>query len=481
MCIGKGGISGEAGGHLVPGGALPDRPGAGLLRHLACGRTAGAATGALARYPRGLGRGLGAIHRDRGAGHDRPGPPQRGGRGELPARAAALLLAAGIICGIAGLFPGYIGGLSLARQPAELVPHLIYLGAWAASALLVLAGGVRPGSARPGSARLQAGALLGIGTSVITFGLFVADVGQVIAGGAHLFDFGLLLSLASWLGCTAGAVAAVRLQPAGAPLRPHRPGPGAVLTLGVTTLAALGAAVTFAPSWDSYTLRTAAGAVQSLTAGNSFANPAPVITGDVAVMVALVGVAAAAALWRPARLGAVLLAGALIPMAAQAISALVQTVESTSPAQFGISPAQAAQADLTISNGLTPVFWVYCAFVIALAAICLFLSAPPRRVPDPAAPPPPPGLEPAGAWQAPASPWQAAADPGQAPAGPGRPPRAPGRHRPVWTRPSQPLTQAPSAAVDGACGAVTRRPPRGRTWSGTRTRPRDASRAGCSS
>ncbi len=330
-------------------------------------------------------------------------------------RVAVLLLAVGIICGIAGLFPGYIGGLSLAAQPAELVPHLIYLAAWAASALLVLAGGTRPDSAR-----LRAGALLGIGTSVITFGLFLADVGQVIAGGTHLFDFGLLLSLVSWLGCTAGAVAAFRLQPAGAPLRPHRRGPGTVLTLGVTTLAALGAAITFAPSWDSYTVRTAAGAVQSLTAGNSFANPAPVITGDVAVMVALVGVAAAAALWRPARLGAVLLAGALIPMAAQAVSALVQAAESTSPAQFGISPAQAARAGLTISNGLTPVFWVYCGFVAALAAICMFLSAPPRRLPHPAAPAPAPGLEPAGAWQAPAGLWQAPAEPGQAPAGPGQ-------------------------------------------------------------
>ena len=95
---------------------------------------------------------------------------------------------------------------------------------------------------------------------------------------------------------------------------------GAVVML---ILAALGAAIAFAPSWDSYILRTAAGATQSLTAGNAFANPAPVIAGDVAVMVALVAVVVAAALWRPVRLGAALLAGAIIPMAAQAISALV--------------------------------------------------------------------------------------------------------------------------------------------------------------
>ena len=92
---------------------------------------------------------------------------------------------------------------------------------------------------------------------------------------------------------------------------PARRGP--VLTLAAAALAAVGAAIAFAPSWDSYTLRTAAGLTHTLTAGNSFANPAPVIAGDVAVMVTLVAVVAAAALWRPARLGAVLLAGAVVP------------------------------------------------------------------------------------------------------------------------------------------------------------------------
>ena len=145
---------------------------------------------------------------------------------------------------------------------------------------------------------------------------------------------------------------------------------GRILRLALATAVALGTAVTFAPSWDSYTLRTAAGATQSLTAGNAFVNPAPVIAGNVAVMVALVVVAAAAAWWRPGRTGTALLAGAIIAMAAEAISAVVQVGEAVSPAQFGISGARAAQAGLTISPGLTPVFWVYCAFVLALAATC---------------------------------------------------------------------------------------------------------------
>ena len=299
---------------------------------------------------------------------------------------AAALLAAGVVCGIAGLFPGYLSGVSLAQQPANLVPHVLYLAVWAASALLILLGG----------ARLRAGALLGLGTSVVTFGFFFADAGQVIAGGAHLMGAGLALGLAGWLVCTAGAAVAFSLRPSGARQRPAgRTGVAGllgeaglirpdwrdrrtVLAVALAGAAALGTAITFAPSWDSYTLQTPAGVVHTLTAGNAFANPGAVIAGNVAVMAALVLAAVAAALWRPVRLGAALLAGAAIPMVAQMISALIQAGEAVSPAQFGISPAQAAQAGLTISTGLTPVFWVYVVFVVLLAVTCgwLLLSAP---------------------------------------------------------------------------------------------------------
>jgi hypothetical protein len=282
---------------------------------------------------------------------------------------AAALLAIGVACGIAGLFPGYLGAASLAREPAELVPHAIYLAVWTASALLILAGGTR----------LRAGALLGMGMGIVTFGFFFADAGTAVAGSAPA-DAGLVLGLIGWFACTAGAVTAFRLGPAGLPGRLRWPerGPAAV-TSALAALGALGAAVAFAPSWDSYTLRTSSGATQSVTAGNAFANPGLVIAGDLAVMAALVAVVAAAILWRPVRLGAVLLAGAMIPMAAQAVSALVMLGEAPSPAQFGISPAQAAQAGLTISSGVTPAFWIFCAFVVALAVTCAQMLIPGRR------------------------------------------------------------------------------------------------------
>jgi uncharacterized membrane protein YczE len=123
-------------------------------------------------------------------------------------------------------------------------------------------------------------------------------------------------------------------------------------------------------------------------------------------MAALVAVVAAAILWRPLRLGAVLLAGAVIPMVAQAISALVELGETPSPTEFGISPAQAAQAGLTIRSGVTLAFWIYCAFVVLLVAACvrmlttgrpagpaatapaLAATAPDPTAPDPTAPDP---------------------------------------------------------------------------------------------
>jgi hypothetical protein len=284
---------------------------------------------------------------------------------------AAVLLAAGVILGIASLFPAYLDGQSLAQQPANLVPHVIYLAAWCLSAGLILLGG----------ARLRMGALLGTGLSVVTFGLFFADAATAIAGGSQA-GAGLVLGLLGWLACAAGSVVAFRLRPAGTSgrsgalgrrLRGSDAGP-----LGLLVLAGLGTAVAFAPSWDSYVLRTASGETQSLTAGNAFANPGLVIAGDVAVMVAVAVVVIAAALWRPMRHGAVLLAGAIIPMAAQAISALIQVGEPVSPSQLGISPAQASQLGLTISSGLTPVFWVYCVFVVALMVSCAWMFFTPH-------------------------------------------------------------------------------------------------------
>jgi hypothetical protein len=269
---------------------------------------------------------------------------------------AAALLIIGVLAGIVGLFPDYLDGSSLAQQPAELVPHVVYFAVWSASALFILLG---KNSLRPAG-------LLAVGTSVVTFGLYFADAGTAIAGGAHVMGAGLVLGLVGWVACAAGSGLAFARAPGRdrqAAKRGFEPFAFIALTLG-----GLGAAAAFAPSWDSYVLKTAAGVTESLTAGNVFSNPGPIIAGNLAVMIAFVAVVVAAALWRPVLEGAALLSGAVVPMVAQAISAFVQLGEHVSPTMFGISPSAAQQSGLTITSGVTLAFWIYCAFVLALIA-----------------------------------------------------------------------------------------------------------------
>lgn len=302
----------------------------------------------------------------------------RGSGAAVRARAvaAAALLGAGVAVGVAGLFPGYLGGSSLASQAWQLIPHVIYLAVWTVSAVLILLGGTRG----------RIGALLAAGLSAVTFGLYAADGAMAVTGGGSAGGAGLVLALVGWLACAAGSAVAMLAGRRGAGSQPGRQGTlarprGSELGPAVMlVLAGLGAAAAFAPAWDSFTLRTAAGQSQTLTAGNVFANPGLVIAGDVAVMAALAAAVIVAAFWRPVRHGAALLAGAVIPMAALAVSALVQVGVTPSPAQFGITPAQASQLGLTISAGVTPAFWIYCGFLVVLAVSCAWMLLTPHPV-----------------------------------------------------------------------------------------------------
>jgi hypothetical protein len=264
------------------------------------------------------------------------------------------LLALGIVVGVIGLFPSYLSGASLASQSYQLVPHLIYLLAWATAAVLIVTGG----------SRLRVGAMLGLGTTLVTFGLFFADAGTVM-GHLGTAGPGLTLGLISWLACAAGSALAFQVRRHDGPARPEHHEIVPVVTL---IGAAIGAAVAFAPSWDSYLLRWNFGST-TRTLGDAFSNPAAMVTGDVLVMVAVVAVVAVAALWRPVRHGGWLVIGAAVPLVAQAISAMIEIGVPTAPQTFGVSPSEASIIGLTITNGLTPMFWVFCGFVVTLALL----------------------------------------------------------------------------------------------------------------
>jgi hypothetical protein len=291
---------------------------------------------------------------------------------------AAALLGLGVLLGLIGLFPGYIGTPSLTSLPGQLVAHLIYLAGWAGCAALVLLGGTRQ----------RIGALAGIGVSAITLGLFGSDAASAVtATSSNLFGAGLALTLIGWAVCTAGAVLAfllagrangpARLGLRGAPIVPLMP----LVTL---VIAGIGAAIAFAPSWDRFTVESVTGPLKSVTEGNAFSNPGLVIAANVVTMIAIVAVVVIAAMWRRAGSGAALLAGALVPLVAQAISALVQLGQAVSPDQFGYTPLQVYEFGLTVSSGVTVAFWVFCAFVVALILSAVqMITAPDAAVPWP--------------------------------------------------------------------------------------------------
>ncbi len=284
---------------------------------------------------------------------------------------AAGLLAIGVLCGVIGLFPGYLGGSSIASQPVLLVPHVIYLAAWTLSAGLLLFGGL---------AR-RAGALLGAGTSIVTFGLFFTDVGTVIADGSRLMGAGLWLSLIGWIACAAGSAMACLIRADGDKALsigvPGRPRGYQIASSALLILAGIGAAAAFAPSWDSYLIHLNNGTTVWQIAGNAFSNPGWMIAGNLITMIVFGLVVIAAVLWRPVKLGVMLLAGAVIPMAAQAISALVQVSEPTPPSQFGISSQQASQLGVTIINGVTPAFWIFTILMVVLIVSCAWMLVAP--------------------------------------------------------------------------------------------------------
>jgi hypothetical protein len=363
------------------------------------------------------------------------GPAPAGRRGATALLAGEGLLVLGVVLGLAGLFPDYIGGQSLLSQGDQVVPHLCYVIAWAVSAGLIALSVSRPRAAR-------LGALFALGLSAVTLGLFLSDVGEVTSDGVPLGS-GLVISLLGWFACTVGAAFAlvascrdkdparaglsaglsgpVSVEP-GWPARPTRAHAG---PLALLVLASIGTAAAFAPSWDSYTVTQASlGVTKTYLEGNAFSNPGVMIAGSVAVMVAVIGVAALAALWRPARQGALLLAGAIVPLAAQAISALIQ-VSQPAYGLFGLTQAQANSEGVTITAGVTPIFWVYCVFVIALVVSCAWLLTTPGQPAIPAVPMSP-WMPPAGAEAGlPLNGGQAAEDlsdtvPGQSDAVPGQ-------------------------------------------------------------
>jgi hypothetical protein len=282
-------------------------------------------------------------------------PPAAPAAGGARIRLAAGLLAIGIVAGVASLFPEYQGFGSLASATDSLVEYAGFLAAWTAGLALILSRRGLP----------PAGALLGLGTAAATLGVFAIDLSVAVTGSAAHVGPGLVLALLGWLSCTAGVAVAIGGRPAGWPRRPQG---RALAPAAVLLIAALGIALAYGPLSFSFTWSGG-----SLISGDLYPfSPSLTSFANVFLMVIFVAAIVAAVLWRPARLGAAMAAGALVPMALQAVWTLI---------------AIAQYVPATAAGGVTPAFEAYCAFVIVGALACGWLATI-RETPRPASPGP---------------------------------------------------------------------------------------------
>ena len=80
----------------------------------------------------------------------------------------------------------------------------------------------------------------------------------------------------------------------------------------------------------------------------------------------------------PARQGALLLAGAIVPLAADVVSALIQVRSAGVAGDVRhLLARKPPPLGLSISTGLTGIFWVYFVFVISLLVSCAWLFTEP--------------------------------------------------------------------------------------------------------
>ena len=257
-----------------------------------------------------------------------------------------------------------------AFQLAELLEFSLSAGVLAASAGLVVAGSWPVAvSSHPDSRsrRRVCGGLLGASMCPLCLVSSLAALGDVIAGIAP--PPYSLLSSTIWLPVAAGSgLSLVRkggLASVGRLGRPRRADAVPLALLAVTVAGALAAWV---PPSIQYTFTGSMGP-HSEQLGYAFDAPWEEIAAAVGQMIVIAAMAAAAALWRPARLGAVQLTGAVLLLANQAIVGIASVIEAPPKSYFGMAPT----FRMTISVAATPWLWAYWGFTAALVVAYTWL------------------------------------------------------------------------------------------------------------
>jgi hypothetical protein len=143
---------------------------------------------------------------------------------------------------------------------------------------------------------------------------------------------------------------------------------------GPTMLVALLGLITagaFLPAWDHYVgVSTTTGRSASFNLGNAFSGPWQVVMGNVFAALALATLPILAIRMRHRAIGAAVVAGSLIVLAAQFTSAIVQVDQPVPASVAGLTPSQLNQLGLQLRLSLTGWFTLD-----VLAAFALFVAA----------------------------------------------------------------------------------------------------------
>ena len=303
--------------------------------------------------------------------------------------AGGALIGVGAVLGIVYavlLYPSIMGG---PEQLAYLLAAVLSTTVLVVSAGFVVAGSwptAAPEWPDSRSRRRACGGLLAASVCVLYFVNSLAAFGDVIAGLGH--GPYLLLAVTLWLPAAAGSgLSLVRKGGFASAGRPGRPRRADALPLALLAVIVAGTLVTWLPAWVEFTFTGSMGPhSEDLTTFYTapwieFGAPWGEIAGSVGQMIGVVALAAAAALWRPARFGAVILTGLVISAIDSAITGIGEVIKAPPRAFFGIPDGER----MTVSVSGTPWLWAFCALTAALVVMCgwLFIRSRPQPVAAP--------------------------------------------------------------------------------------------------
>lgn len=281
---------------------------------------------------------------------------------------AALLAVVAAAVEVVALFPSQGRGLlTMAHSGPELAIQVTVAAGFVAGAVALLVGQAR------GAAASRAGALLVLGVTLASVGLVIGNFANDLA--ATSGGFGLWLQAVALV--VAGAAAAVGLagtrtaagwRPVGARSAPG----GAFVLVGIVAAGVLGYALL--PSWDRYVVYSSVAGrkVATIELGSVFATTTPtwVLVGTAIAAIVFFVLPVVAVRPGAGRLLGFAAGGAVIVVAAQAISAVVQMIGTRADSLYPAS--QVRSLGLTLDTSLTP--W-YDAEVVAAVVVLAVLVA----------------------------------------------------------------------------------------------------------